>query len=170
MCLCSHEQAPQPLKASGSPSVKWEQSPPPSFRTHPIDSYLAGIFLALAVASTEHAWGHLVAVGLIAEVLRDQLYIHLLQGVATRTYRGKNEGLGMGSSCEDLPTLPCHCWLFCMDQGDNTPTPHPLGKPVRAPEHSPPSFVSSGGSRLHSLCCGPWEMLSNTCVSLSLCP
>ena len=55
-------------------------SPPPS---GPLcGSHLAGVLLALAVAGAQHAGRHLVAVGLTAQVLRDQLHIHLLQAVA----------------------------------------------------------------------------------------
>lgn len=44
--------------------------------------HLAGILLALVVASTEHPGRNHVVIGLAADVLLDDLHIHLLQDIA----------------------------------------------------------------------------------------
>lgn len=68
-------------------------------------SHLAGILLAVAVASAQHAGCHLVAVGLAAQVLRDQLHVHLLQAVAGGACPAGLRAKVRGSEVPGAPSL-----------------------------------------------------------------
>lgn len=80
-------------------------SPPPSGPLR--GSHLAGVLLALEVAGAQHAGRHLVAVGLAAQVLRDQLHIHLLQAVA-----GGACGVGLRAKVRGSETPGAHALLL----------------------------------------------------------
>lgn len=76
-------------------SGRCEHHPPPPL-AEPHGSHLAGILLALVVASTQHTGCHLIVISLTAQVLRDQLHVHLLQTIAGGTCRVGSKAEGRG--------------------------------------------------------------------------